>query len=72
MFDVRLVFCLIGIEGDLFIGGVGLVFGYWCDLVKIVVSFIVYFGMGECFYCIGDRGCYLDDGNIEFLGCVDF
>jgi amino acid adenylation domain-containing protein/non-ribosomal peptide synthase protein (TIGR01720 family) len=70
--DARLAPCPIGIEGDLFIGGVGLALGYWRDPVKTAASFIVHPGTGERLYRTGDRGRYLDDGNIEFLGRADF
>lgn len=70
--DARLAPCPIGIQGDLFIGGIGLALGYWRDPVKTAASFIVHPGTGERLYRTGDRGRYLDDGNIEFLGRADF
>ncbi|GAB4190089.1 MAG: hypothetical protein Fur006_31870 [Coleofasciculaceae cyanobacterium] len=63
--------CPIWVPGTLYIGGLGLAKGYWRDEEKTRVSFIVHPRTGERLYCTGDRGRYLPDGNIEFLGRED-
>ncbi|MDP2343978.1 MAG: amino acid adenylation domain-containing protein [Deltaproteobacteria bacterium] len=61
------------VAGDLYIGGAGLALGYWRDDDKTARSFITRTvdGRSERLYRTGDRGRYVDDGNIEFLGRVD-
>ncbi|MER6434101.1 amino acid adenylation domain-containing protein [Streptomyces sp900105245] len=59
------------VEGDLYIGGIGLAQGYWRDQDRTRQSFIVHPQTGERLYRTGDRGRYLPDGNIEFLGRQD-
>lgn len=63
--------CPIWVSGTLYIGGIGLAKGYWRDEEKTRASFIVHPETGERLYCTGDRGRYLPDGNIEFLGRED-
>jgi pyochelin synthetase len=63
--------CPIWVEGTLYIGGIGLARGYWRDEEKTNSSFITHPVTGERLYCTGDRGRYLPDGNIEFLGRED-
>nr|WP_297353582.1 non-ribosomal peptide synthetase [uncultured Caldimonas sp.] len=57
--------------GHLYIGGAGLARGYWRDGEKTAAAFITDPRTGERLYRTGDRGRYLPDGNIEFLGRVD-
>lgn len=64
--------CPVGVPGQLCIGGVGLAQGYWRDDDKTQAHFIRHPRTGERFYCTGDLGRYLEDGNIEFLGREDF
>jgi len=59
-------------EGELYISGVGLAHGYWDDAKKTDKSFIRDADSGELLYRTGDRGRYLKEGAIEFLGRVDF
>ncbi len=63
--------CPIGVEGYLYIGGVGLARGYWDDPEQTANSFIDHEGFGERIYKTGDLGRWLADGNIEFLGRRD-
>lgn len=63
--------CPVWVPGTLYIGGLGLAKGYWRDEEKTRTSFITHPETGERLYCTGDRGCYLPDGNIEFLGRQD-
>ena len=64
--------CPIGVEGGLFIGGVGLAKGYWGDEALTRAAFIEHPRTGERLYRTGDQGRYLADGTIEFLGRKDF
>ena len=57
--------------GELFIGGAGLARGYWRDETKTQACFPTSPLTGERLYRTGDRGRYLPDGNIEFLGRDD-
>lgn len=57
--------------GELYISGVGLALGYWQDEEKTRNSFVRDAATGERLYRTGDRGRYLPDGNIEFLGRLD-
>ncbi|NES77482.1 MULTISPECIES: amino acid adenylation domain-containing protein [unclassified Okeania] len=60
------------VPGQLYIGGVGLAVGYWKNEQKTQASFITHPKTQERLYKTGDLGRYLPDGNIEFLGRVDF
>lgn len=62
----------VWVPGNLYIGGIGLAKGYWRDAEKTNASFIAHPVTGERLYRTGDLGCYLPDGNIEFLGREDF
>nr|ACN96038.1 non-ribosomal peptide synthetase module-related protein [Fischerella sp. MV11] len=64
--------CPVWVPGQLYIGGVGLAQGYWRNEEKTHTSFITHPRTGDRLYCTGDLGRYLPDGNIEFLGRVDF
>jgi amino acid adenylation domain-containing protein len=70
-FNEALEPCPVWVPGTLYIGGLGLAKGYWRDEQKTHASFITHPQTGERLYCTGDRGCYLPDGNIEFLGRED-
>lgn len=59
------------VTGDIFIGGIGLSKGYWKDEDKTKSSFIFNDELGEILYKTGDKGRFLPDGNIEFLGRDD-
>lgn len=64
--------CPVWVTGELYIGGIGLAMGYWQQEAKTAASFITHPHTGERLYRTGDLGCYLRDGNIEFLGREDF
>lgn len=64
--------CPVWVPGQLYIGGIGLARGYWRDEEKTRAGFIIHPRSGERLYRTGDLGCYLPDGNIEFLGREDF
>lgn len=67
VFDVFGWLCLLGVCGEIYIGGVGFVMGYVNDFVWIDECFICYLD-GCRFYCIGDFGCVCVDGLFEFFG----
>ncbi len=64
--------CPTWVDGELYIGGIGVAKGYYRDEEKTRASFIIHPRTGEYLYKTGDLGRYLPDGNIEFLGRVDF
>jgi acyl-coenzyme A synthetase/AMP-(fatty) acid ligase/acyl carrier protein len=70
--DPALEPCPVGVEGALYIGGVGLAKGYWREQALTAASFIDLPSTGERLYRTGDLGRYLPDGTIEFLGRKDF
>ncbi|OBP16334.1 hypothetical protein A5320_02685 [Rheinheimera sp. SA_1] len=59
------------VKGDLYIGGKGLASGYWQDEKKTADAFIFNPQSGERLYKTGDKGRYIEDGLIEFLGRED-
>jgi pyochelin synthetase len=59
------------VEGDLYIGGVGLARGYWQRPDLTAPSFFHHEPFGVRLYRTGDRGRYRCDGSIEFLGRKD-
>ena len=64
----------IGVPGEIFIGGSGIVRGYLNQPKKTTQQFIPNpFSQveGDYLYRTGDLARYLPDGNIEFLGRVD-
>lgn len=61
--------CPVYVSGDLYIGGDGLALGYAGDKELTDKKFINC--AGKRIYHTGDRGRYLPDGNIEFLGRSD-
>lgn len=64
--------CPVWVPGQMYCAGVQLAKGYWRNQEKTRASFIIHPHTKERLYCTGDRGRYLPDGNIEFLGRVDF
>lgn len=62
--------CPVGIEGDLWIGGVGVAAGYQNDLEKTEAAFVEDKRFGRI-YKTGDRGRMTSQGYIEFLGRKD-
>jgi amino acid adenylation domain-containing protein len=63
--------CPDWVSGEIYIGGMGLARGYWNDPAKTAAAFVIDPQTGKRFYRTGDRGRYLPDGNIEFLGRDD-
>ncbi|MCP5048404.1 MAG: amino acid adenylation domain-containing protein, partial [bacterium] len=62
-----------GAAGELYIGGSGVASGYINRPELSAEKFMTNpFRQGEQFYRTGDRGLWLRDGNIQFLGRIDF
>jgi pyochelin synthetase len=64
--------CPTWVAGQMYCAGVQVAKGYWRDEGRTNVNFIAHPLTGERIYQTGDRGRYLPDGTIEFLGRVDF
>nr|WP_314464357.1 non-ribosomal peptide synthetase [uncultured Clostridium sp.] len=65
--------CLIGEEGEVCIGGESLARGYINDPELTSEKFVDNpIAPGERIYRTGDLGRWLPDGNIEFLGRIDY
>jgi amino acid adenylation domain-containing protein len=64
--------CPIGVPGELHIGGIGLALGYLGDAEKTNASFITLPNTDERLYKTGDLGRWQRDGEIEFMGRIDF
>lgn len=64
--------CPVWVPGEMYCTGVQLAKGYWRDEEKTNAKFITHPRTGERLYRTGDLGRYLPNGNIEFLGRVDF
>ncbi len=62
--------CPVGVEGELYIGGVGVASGYMGDLEKTRNHFISHPRFGRI-YKTGDHGMFRPGGYIEFLGRKD-
>ncbi len=66
--------CPIGVPGEICIAGEGLARGYLNKVELTHSKFIVNKlagSMNDLLYKTGDQGCWLPDGNIEFLGRID-
>jgi amino acid adenylation domain-containing protein len=63
----------VGVVGELYVGGDGVARGYLGQSDLTVERFIAngYGKEGSRLYRMGDRGRYLCDGNLEFIGRVD-
>ena len=62
-----------GETGELLIGGDGVARGYWNKPDLTAERFLIIPDLStECVYRTGDRARMLPDGNLEFLGRVDF
>lgn len=64
--------CPVWVPGQMYCAGVQVAKGYWQDEEKTAANFIIHPRTKERIYRTGDLGRYLADGNIEFLGRVDF
>ncbi|MEM7127273.1 MAG: amino acid adenylation domain-containing protein [Chloroflexota bacterium] len=62
-----------GVQGELYVGGIGVGRGYLYDSERTAAAFMADpFQPGGRFYKTGDLARYLPDGNIEYLGRIDF
>ena len=64
--------CPVWVPGEMYCAGVQLAKGYWHDAENTRAKFITHPRTGERLYRTGDLGHYRPDGNIEFVGRVDF
>lgn len=64
--------CAVGMKGEVCIGGPGLARGYLNQKELTKEKFVNNpFDPSKKMYRTGDLGCWLDDGNIEYLGRID-
>jgi len=64
--------CPMWVPGQMYCAGVQVAKGYWHNEEKTNSSFLTHPRTGERIYGTGDLGRYLPNGNIEFIGRVDF
>jgi pyochelin synthetase len=69
--DEKLQDCSPGEPGELCCSGVGLLKGYWRNDEQTRARTAIHPGTGERIYRTGDRGRFMPDGEIEFLGRID-
>ncbi|NEE15194.1 AMP-binding protein, partial [Streptomyces sp. SID7499] len=62
----------VGATGEMYCSGVGVARGYWDDPERTAASFMTHPRTHERLYRTGDRGRFLADGSIEFIGRADF
>ncbi|CAO97963.1 non-ribosomal peptide synthetase [Erwinia tasmaniensis] len=60
------------LPGEQYIGGAGVARGYFRNKSITQERFIYHPELGEKLYRTGDAGRYLPDGNLEFMGRMDF
>lgn len=75
IFDTQLQPVPVGVIGELYVGGIGVGRGYLWDAGRTAQIFVPHpysQSPGERLYRTGDLARYLPDGNIEFLGRVDY
>jgi amino acid adenylation domain-containing protein len=73
--DSRMQLAAPGVAGELYLGGMGLGRGYFCDPEKTAAKFPPDWLAGEPgvrLYRTGDLARYMPDGTIELLGRIDF
>lgn len=63
--------CPDWVQGDIYIGGMGLAKGYWKDAARTEAQFIFHTEWKKRLYKTGDLGRTHPDGLIEFLGRSD-
>lgn len=69
--DEKLQDCPSGEPGELCCSGVGLLKGYWHNDEQTRARTALHPRTGERIYRTGDRGRFMPDGEIEFLGRLD-
>ncbi|MBJ6362387.1 non-ribosomal peptide synthetase [Paenibacillus sp. GCM10012307] len=63
--------CLLGVEGEIWVGGAGLSNGYINREQLNTEKFIIEKASGERWYKSGDLGKIKSDGSIDYLGRID-
>ena len=71
IYNEKFEHCSVGDPGEIYIGGEGLSLGYLNDELNTNKAFIIHPKTKLKLYKTGDQGCYLNDGNIKFLGRRD-
>ncbi len=71
VFDSKLRHLPIGVQGELYIGGIGVALGYFNDIHRTQSSFIDHPYIKKLLYKTGDMGTLLSDGYIKFQGRQD-
>lgn len=71
IFDARLRRVPIGIDGEIFLGGLGVARGYQNEPDQTAAKFIDHPETGARLYRTGDRARWLSDGSVDFLGRRD-
>lgn len=69
--DEHMEDCPLWVPGEMYCAGVGVAKGYWDDEDETNGRFVRHPRTAERLYKTGDRGRYMVDGNIEFLGRID-
>jgi pyochelin synthetase len=69
--DEQLQDCPRGESGELCCSGVGLLTGYWRNDEQTCARTALHPRTGQRIYRTGDRGRFMPDGEIEFLGRID-
>ena len=64
--------CPVGVTGELYIGGAGVMLGYWRAPELTSRALVRYPSIDGLLYRTGDLGRRFADGTIEFLGRADF
>jgi amino acid adenylation domain-containing protein len=71
--DAQLQPLPIGVAGELYVGGAGVGRGYLHNPTQTSAAFVQNpFTEGSRLYKTGDKARFLPDGNIEFLGRIDY
>ena len=63
--------CPPGTAGEMCCAGVGLLKGYWRNEEQTQARMAIHPRTGETIYRTGDRGRFMADGELEFLGRID-
>lgn len=71
IFNRHLLECPVGVEGEIYIAGLGLATGYWDDDEITRRAFIQNPHTGQRVYRTGDKGRWNSNGEVEFLGRCD-
>lgn len=64
--------CPIGVPGEIALAGLSIARGYWNDADTSSQRFVEHpFEAGQRMYLTGDKGCWREDGKLDFLGRMD-